>query len=63
MMPIPVDRVKIKPFRDNGAFYSVELKRGRSSLERFQVNGTLSAYEMLKEFREEVKKSVKGFKG
>lgn len=63
MMPIPVDRVKITPFGDNGAFYSVELKRGSSPLKKFQVKDTLSAYEMLKEFREEVKKSVTAFQG
>lgn len=63
MMPIPVGQVKTKPFGDNGAFYSVELKRGSSPLKKFQANDTLSAYEMLKEFREEVKKSVKDFKG
>lgn len=63
MMPIPVDRVNIMPFGDNGAFYSVALKRGSGSLKKFQVNDTLSAYEMLKDFREEVKKSVKGFEG
>lgn len=63
MMPIPVDRVNIKPFGDDGAFYSVALKRGRSPLQKFQENETLSACKMLKEFRAEVKKSVKEFKG
>ncbi|TKS85873.1 Cyclic GMP-AMP synthase [Collichthys lucidus] len=61
MLPIPVDRVDIKPFGEDGAFYSVALKRGRSPLQKFQEDSTLSASKMLKEFRDEVKKSVKGF--
>ncbi|XP_075935513.1 cyclic GMP-AMP synthase [Anarhichas minor] len=62
MLPVPVDRVNVTPFGDDGAFYSVELKRGKSPLQRFQkTGGTLSASEMLKEFRDEVKKSVKQF--
>ncbi|XP_044070881.1 cyclic GMP-AMP synthase [Siniperca chuatsi] len=61
MLPIPVDRVDIKPFGDDGAFYSVALKRGKSPLQKFQENSILSASKMLKEFREEVKKSVKKF--
>ncbi|XP_026165935.1 cyclic GMP-AMP synthase [Mastacembelus armatus] len=61
MLPIPVKRVTIKEFRDDGAFYSVELKRDKSLLEKFQSEGTLSASKMLKEFRGEVKKCVKTF--
>ncbi|XP_045927483.1 cyclic GMP-AMP synthase [Micropterus dolomieu] len=60
MLPVPVNRVNIQPFGDDGAFYSVALKRG-SSLQKFQEDSTLSASMMLKEFREEVKKSVKTF--
>lgn len=63
MLPIPVDRVDIKPFGEDGAFYSVALKRGRSPLQKFQEDSTLSASKMLQEFRDEVKKSVKGFEG
>ncbi|KAF3708008.1 Cyclic GMP-AMP synthase [Channa argus] len=59
MLPIPVERVTIKTFGEDGAFYSVELKRGRSPLQKFQETGILSACIMLKEFREEVKKCVK----
>lgn len=62
MLPVPVNRVDIQPFGDDGAFYSVALKRG-SSLQKFQEDSTLSASMMLKEFREEVKKSVKTFTG
>ncbi|KAM6922831.1 cyclic GMP-AMP synthase [Lycodopsis pacificus] len=62
MLPVPVDRVNVTPFGDDGAFYSVELKRGNSPLKRFQTTGgTLSASEMLKEFRDEVMRSVKPF--
>ncbi|XP_074503249.1 cyclic GMP-AMP synthase [Sebastes fasciatus] len=59
MLPIPVDRVNVNPFGDDGAFYSVELKRGKSPLQKFEKTGTLSGSEMLKEFRDEVKKCVK----
>ncbi|XP_068587989.1 cyclic GMP-AMP synthase [Cebidichthys violaceus] len=62
MLPVPVDRVNVTPFGDDGAFYSVGLKRGKSPLQKFQNDdGTLSASEMLQEFRDEVKKSVKQF--
>uniref|UniRef100_A0A3B4FRW2 Cyclic GMP-AMP synthase n=1 Tax=Pundamilia nyererei TaxID=303518 RepID=A0A3B4FRW2_9CICH len=63
MLPILVDRVKLEPFGTDGAFYSVELKRGQKNLERFLENGILSATKMLNEFREEVKKCVKNFTG
>ncbi|CAK6960762.1 cyclic GMP-AMP synthase [Scomber scombrus] len=60
MLPMPVTRVDIQPFGDDGAFYSVALKRGKSPLHKFQdETGILSASEMLKEFREEVTKCVK----
>ncbi|XP_059215975.1 cyclic GMP-AMP synthase [Centropristis striata] len=61
MLPMPVDRVNINPFGENGAFYSVELKRGKSPLQKFQETSILSASKMLEEFREEVKKCVKPF--
>ncbi|XP_030604482.1 cyclic GMP-AMP synthase [Archocentrus centrarchus] len=60
MVPILVERVEIKPFGDDGAFYSVALKRDKNPLRKFQENGHLSASNMLSEFREEVKKCVKG---
>lgn len=63
MIAIPVGRVNIEPFGDDGAFYRVALKRGNSPLKKFQEKDTLSASEMLQEFREEVKKSVKEFTG
>lgn len=61
MLPIPVDRVNVHPFGEDGAFYSVELKRGNSPLKKFGETGALSASEMLKEFRDEVKKCVKQY--
>ncbi|KAM7385316.1 hypothetical protein PAMP_001404 [Pampus punctatissimus] len=54
MLPIPVNRVNVEPFGDNGAFYSVTLKRGNSPLNKFQQKTSiLSASEMLTEFRKE----------
>ena len=44
MMTVPIDRVKLQPFGDDGAFYSVALKRGEKSLERFMKEGTLCDY-------------------
>ncbi|XP_034538342.1 cyclic GMP-AMP synthase isoform X1 [Notolabrus celidotus] len=61
MLPIPVDRVKVEPFGDDGAFYSVGLKRSSGPLQKFQEADTLSASEMLREFREEVKKCAKKY--
>uniref|UniRef100_A0A3Q3AYY7 Cyclic GMP-AMP synthase a n=2 Tax=Kryptolebias marmoratus TaxID=37003 RepID=A0A3Q3AYY7_KRYMA len=60
MLPIPVDRVQVQPFGPNGAFYSVSLKRGQNPLSKFQLNDILSSYEMLKEFRKEIKTFAKG---
>ncbi|XP_041867122.1 cyclic GMP-AMP synthase [Melanotaenia boesemani] len=61
MLCIPIDRVQIEAFGEDGAFYSVALKRGNNPLEKFQKGDVLSASEMLKEFREEVKKCLKEF--
>uniref|UniRef100_A0A3P9MX39 Cyclic GMP-AMP synthase n=1 Tax=Poecilia reticulata TaxID=8081 RepID=A0A3P9MX39_POERE len=61
MLPMPVEQVQIEPFGENGAFYSVGLKRGNSHLIKFQQKDVLSASEMLHEFRKEVKKFAKGF--
>ncbi|TDH01534.1 hypothetical protein EPR50_G00181050 [Perca flavescens] len=63
MLAIPVDRVNVNPFGDDGAYYSVELKRGESPLQKFLEKNILSASKMLKEFRDEVKKCVKRFPG
>ncbi|KAL0964426.1 hypothetical protein UPYG_G00323690 [Umbra pygmaea] len=60
MFPVPIRRVNVRPFGTDGAFYSVELKREKHSLEPFlQDDNTLSASEMLTAFRNEVKTSVK----
>ncbi|KAM4591965.1 cyclic GMP-AMP synthase [Odontesthes bonariensis] len=61
MLAMPVDRVQIEPFRNDGAFYSVALKREKNPLRKFQREDILCASEMLNEFREEVKKCVKNF--
>ncbi|CAN9500024.1 unnamed protein product [Ophioblennius macclurei] len=61
MIPLLVERVEIKPFGEDGAYYSVGLKRGTNLLKKFQENETLSASWMLSEFRDEVKKCVKEF--
>lgn len=64
MISVPVDRVEVKPFGETGAFYSVSLKRGNSPLKKFELeNNILSASQMLKEFREGVKKCMKGIQG
>ena len=63
MLAIPVDRVDVSPFGDDGAFYSVELKRGNSHLKKFEERSTLSASKMLDEFRAEVKECAKKYPG
>lgn len=64
MFNIPVERVDIRPFGDDGAFYSVAFKRGKHPLDRFlNEDNTVSASGMLTEFRNEVKRSVKKQKG
>ncbi|KAM4607063.1 cyclic GMP-AMP synthase [Polymixia lowei] len=63
MMTVPVARADVNPFDDSGAFYHVTLKRDKTPLDRFRLeDGILSASEMLKEFRENVKKCVKTLK-
>ncbi|XP_035610183.1 cyclic GMP-AMP synthase isoform X1 [Oncorhynchus keta] len=60
MFNFAMERVDIRPFGDDGAFYSVAFKRGKHALDRFQnTDNTVSASEMLKEFRNEVITSVK----
>ncbi|XP_037553858.1 cyclic GMP-AMP synthase [Nematolebias whitei] len=61
MLPILAERIQIEPFKMNGAFYSVALKREMNPLKKFQQNNILSGFEMLKEFRKEVKTFAKGF--
>ncbi|XP_010786592.1 cyclic GMP-AMP synthase [Notothenia coriiceps] len=63
MLAIPVDRVDVSPFGDDGAFYSVKFKRGNSPLKKFEESGTLSASKMLDEFRAEVKECAKKYTG
>lgn len=64
MLTVPVERVNIRAFGDDGAFYSVTFKRGKHSLDRFlDEDNTISASGMLTEFRNEVKKCVKILKG
>ncbi|XP_041722518.2 cyclic GMP-AMP synthase-like [Coregonus clupeaformis] len=63
MLTLPVQRVNIRPFGDDGAFYSVGFKRGKHSLDRFlHEDNTLSASGMLKDFRNEVIKCLKEHK-
>ncbi|XP_051504166.1 cyclic GMP-AMP synthase-like [Myxocyprinus asiaticus] len=62
MLTIPVKRVDIQNFSDNGAFYSVALKRdpNKHPLYKFlNEDKTIRASEMLSEFRDGVKKAVK----
>ncbi|XP_067092955.1 cyclic GMP-AMP synthase [Osmerus mordax] len=63
MLTVPVTRVAVKKFGDDGAFYSAALKRGKHPLNRFMhEDDTISAFDMLKEFRKEVKACVKSIK-
>ncbi|XP_056616163.1 cyclic GMP-AMP synthase [Triplophysa dalaica] len=61
MLTIPVERVDIHEFNDNGAFYSIALKRhpNKHPLNSFlNEDKTIRASEMLNEFREGVKEAV-----
>ncbi|KAF4090425.1 hypothetical protein AMELA_G00051610 [Ameiurus melas] len=62
MMTVHVERVKLLPFSEDGAFYSVEMKRlsSRHPLKKF-INGDsiIMASKMLDDFREKVKEAVK----
>ncbi|XP_041107983.1 cyclic GMP-AMP synthase [Polyodon spathula] len=64
MLTIPVHRVQLEQFDSGGAFYSVSFKRNpRSPLEHFLLkDGTLSAHNMLFEFRKHVKEATKSQK-
>ncbi|XP_060782025.1 cyclic GMP-AMP synthase isoform X2 [Neoarius graeffei] len=62
MLTVRVDRVTLQPFSDDGAFYSVKMKRHtqRHPLDKFlKEDNTIMASEMLKEFHEKVKDAVK----
>lgn len=62
MMTVRVDRVKLLPFSEDGAFYSVKMKRqsSRHPLEKFvNEERTIMASKMLDDFREKVKEAVK----
>ncbi|XP_053358503.1 cyclic GMP-AMP synthase [Clarias gariepinus] len=61
MLTIRVDRVKLEPFSDDGAFYSVEMKRQspRHPLDKFvNEDKTIMASEMLNEFRQKIKEAL-----
>ncbi|KAG8000302.1 Elongation factor 1-alpha [Nibea albiflora] len=62
MLPIPVDRVDIETVWRGWSLLPRGIKTKQEPSAKFQEEGTLSASKMLEEFREEVKKSVKGFK-
>ena len=64
MLTFPVKRVAVQPFGDDGAFYSAKFKRENHPLSRFRhEDDTISAFDMLKEFRKEVKACVESIKG
>ncbi|KAI4903217.1 hypothetical protein NFI96_004338, partial [Prochilodus magdalenae] len=60
MLAVSVERVDIQPFGEDGAFYTVALKRHQKHiLDRFlNEDKTLSASKMLSEFREKVKEAA-----
>ncbi|XP_030628295.1 cyclic GMP-AMP synthase [Chanos chanos] len=65
MMVVPVERVDIQPFGDDGAFYSVALKRpSKHQLDRFlDQEKRIKASEMLNEFRKVVVEAVSTLEG
>lgn len=60
MLAVPVERVDIQSFGEDGAFYSVAMKRHKKHpLDRFlDEDKTIRACEMLTEFREKVKEAA-----
>ncbi|KAF5910115.1 cyclic GMP-AMP synthase [Clarias magur] len=61
MLTVRVDRVRLEPFSDDGAFYSVEMKRqsSRHPLDKFvNEDKTIMASEMLNDFRQKIKEAV-----
>ncbi|CAL9687847.1 unnamed protein product [Knipowitschia caucasica] len=66
MFPIPIKRINIQPFKEDGAFYIASLKRDtHSRLQEFQqgVDKPLPASKILQKFRDEVICSVQNFTG
>uniref|UniRef100_A0A3B3E0J9 Cyclic GMP-AMP synthase a n=1 Tax=Oryzias melastigma TaxID=30732 RepID=A0A3B3E0J9_ORYME len=61
MLSLLVERVHIEPFKEDGAFYKVALKRGNNPLKALQEE-FLPANKILTEFRKEVTKFLKDFK-
>ena len=60
MLAVSVESVDIQPFGEDGAFYSVAMKRHQKHpLDRFlNEDKTIRASEMLKEFRDKVKEAA-----
>lgn len=60
MLTVRVERVTLMPFTEDGAFYSVEMKRHPQHYlkEFFHEDSTIKASEMLSEFREKVKDAL-----
>uniref|UniRef100_A0A3P9MIT2 Mab-21-like nucleotidyltransferase domain-containing protein n=1 Tax=Oryzias latipes TaxID=8090 RepID=A0A3P9MIT2_ORYLA len=63
MLPLLVERVNIKPFKEDGAFYKVALKRENNPLKTLEKDGFLPASKILAEFRKEVKELLKNVEG
>uniref|UniRef100_A0A8C7XRV3 Cyclic GMP-AMP synthase a n=1 Tax=Oryzias sinensis TaxID=183150 RepID=A0A8C7XRV3_9TELE len=61
MLPLLVERVNIEPFKEDGAFYKVALKRENNPLKALEKDGFLPASQILAEFRKEVKKILENF--
>ncbi|KAK2852597.1 hypothetical protein Q7C36_007798 [Tachysurus vachellii] len=60
MMTLCLERVKLQPFSEDGAFYSVEMKRHtKHPLDKFiNDDNNIMASEMLKDFREQIKQVI-----
>lgn len=61
MMTIQVERMNLQPFSQDGAYYSVEMKRHtqRHPLDKYvNEDRTIRASEMLKDFRDKIKEAV-----
>ncbi|KAK3554226.1 hypothetical protein QTP70_020191 [Hemibagrus guttatus] len=61
MLTVRLDRVNLQPYSEDGAYYSVEMKRRnpKHPLDKFvNDDGTIRASEMLKDFREKIKEVV-----
>lgn len=63
MLTVKVNRGTVHPYSEDGAFYTVQMKRDpKSLLSKFLNDDIIKASEMLNEFREEVKKAVEPLK-